>query len=152
MNQDPIENIRENYNRVADEYARRLYTEHAGKPFDRQILERLANAVPPGGRICDMGCGPGQIARCLRDAGAEVFGLDLSPQMVGQARRLNPDIPFREGNMLALDLDDSTVAGIAAFYAVVNLPPETLPQAFREMLRVLEPDGKLHWHFISETR
>src|SRR6266568_3668816 len=141
MTQDPIENIRENYNRIADEYARRLFNELDGKPLDRELLQRFANAVRSGGRICDMGCGPGHVARCLRDAGVDVFGLDLSPKMVEQARKLNPDIPFQEGNMLALDLADRTVAGVAAFYAIVNLPSESLPQAFREMLRVLEPGG-----------
>jgi ubiquinone/menaquinone biosynthesis C-methylase UbiE len=90
-----------------------------------------------------MGCGPGHIARFLRDAGANVFGLDLSPGMLQQARHLNPDISFRQGNMLALDLPDASLAGIAAFYAVVNLPRESLPQVFRELARVLEPDGML---------
>ena len=88
-----------------------------------------------------MGCGPGHVARYLRDAGAAVFGLDLSLQMVAQARRLNPDIAFREGNMLALDLPDGALAGIAAFYAIVNIPAESLPLVFREMHRVLQPKG-----------
>ena len=35
-----------------------------------------------------MGCGPGHVARYLRDAGANVFGLDLSPGMLEQARQL----------------------------------------------------------------
>ncbi len=63
--------------------------------------------------------------------------------MLEEARRLNPDITFRPGNMLALDLPDASLAGIAAFYAVVNLPKASLPQVFREMARVLQPDGLL---------
>jgi ubiquinone/menaquinone biosynthesis C-methylase UbiE len=90
-----------------------------------------------------MGCGPGHIARYLRDAGLTVFGLDLSPGMLEQARQLNPDISFREGNMLALDLQDGALAGIAAFYAIVNIPKESLPTVFREMGRVLQPGGLL---------
>jgi ubiquinone/menaquinone biosynthesis C-methylase UbiE len=86
--------------------------------------------------VCDMGCGPGQVARYLHEAGAPVFGLDLSPQMLEQARQLNPGISFREGNMLALDLQDRTLAGIAAFYAIVNIPKDSLPLVFREMERV----------------
>jgi ubiquinone/menaquinone biosynthesis C-methylase UbiE len=90
-----------------------------------------------------MGCGPGHVARYLRDAGTTVFGLDLSTKMLEQARRLNPDISFREGNMMALDLEDRTLAGIAAFYAIVNIPKESLPLVFREMDRVLRPGGML---------
>ena len=90
-----------------------------------------------------MGCGPGHVARYLRDAGLTVFGLDLSPGMLEQARQLNPDISFREGNMMALDLPDGALAGIAAFYAIVNIPKESLSLVFREMERVLQPGGLL---------
>jgi trans-aconitate methyltransferase len=60
----------------------------------------------------DMGCGPGYVARHLRAAGTTVFGLDLSPVMLEQARILNPDIASREGNMMALDLQDGTLAEV----------------------------------------
>lgn len=95
------------------------------------------------GAVCDLGCGPGHIARYLQELGANVFGLDLSPGMLEQARRLNPGLSFREGNMLALDIPSDSVAGIVAFYAIVNLPRESLLPAFQEMFRVLEPGGLL---------
>jgi len=63
--------------------------------------------------------------------------------MVQQARDLNPGIVFREGNMMALDLEDGTLAGIAALYAIVNTPHAFLPVVFRELARVLQPDGLL---------
>ena len=73
--------------------------------------------------------------------------------MIEEARRLNPGITFRQGNMLALDLPDVSLAGIAAFYAIVNLPKASLPQVFREMARVLKPDGLLllAFHIGDET-
>jgi hypothetical protein len=45
--------------------------------------------------------------------------------------------------MMALHLHDETLAGIAAFYAIVNTPKESLPSVFREMARVLQPGGLL---------
>jgi ubiquinone/menaquinone biosynthesis C-methylase UbiE len=90
-----------------------------------------------------MGCGPGHVARYLRDAGANVLGLDLSPRKLDKARQFNPDISFREGNMLALDLPDGTLAGIAAFYAIVNIPKGSLPAVLGGMARVLQPGGLL---------
>src|SRR5215469_16778772 len=109
---DITQSIRESYDRLADEYARHFANELQNKPFDREQLNRFAAEVAGRGEVCDMGCGPGHIARYLRDAGAKVFGLDLSPRMVDEARRLNPDMNFREGNMLALDLPDAALAGI----------------------------------------
>jgi trans-aconitate methyltransferase len=94
MNENATESIRESYDRVAEEYARRLFNELAQKPLDRELLNRFAAAAIGRGEVCDMGCGSGQVARYLRDAGTTVFGLDLSPRMLEQARRLNPEISF----------------------------------------------------------
>src|SRR5579859_2292011 len=135
--------IRESYDRIADAYARELFGELEHKPRDRELLDRFAARVHGQGQVCDIGCGPGQVARYLHDAGASVFGLDLSPRMVEVARRLNPDISFQVGNMMALDLPDRSLAGIAAFYAIVNIPERSLPSVFREMHRVLQPGGLL---------
>ena len=141
--------VRESYDRLAEEYARRIFDELRHKPLDRELLDRFAAATRGRGAVCDMGCGPGHVARYLRDAGAAVFGLDLSPGMLEQARRLNPGISFREGNMLALDLADETLAGIAAFYAIVNISKESLPTVFQEIRRVLKPGGLLLLAFHS---
>ena len=135
--------IRESYDRLADQYARRIFNELQHKPLDRELLDRFAAKVAGSGEVCDIGCGPGQVARYLRDAGATVFGLDLSPRMLEQARQLNPDISFREANMMSLDLPDHALAGITAFYAIVNIPNALLPSVFREMQRVLQPGGLL---------
>lgn len=138
-----IDAIRENYDRLAQDYAHHLADELHHKPLDRELLARFAHETKGKGEICDLGCGPGHIARYLHELGTNVFGLDLSPLMVEQARRLNPGIGFRQGNMLALDIASETLAGIVAFYAIVNLPGEYLAPAFQEMFRVLQPGGLL---------
>jgi ubiquinone/menaquinone biosynthesis C-methylase UbiE len=143
MNDDFTLAIQKNYDQIAAKYTRHIFDELRHKPLDRELLDRFAAEIRGRGEMCDMGCGPGHVARYLRDAGLSVFGLDLSPGMLEQARKLNPDIPFRQGNMLCLDIPDGSLAGIAAFYATVNLPTESLPLVFREMERVLRPGGLL---------
>ena len=135
--------IRESYDRLAEEYTRRIADELRHKALDRELLDRFVKQIKDRGDVCDLGCGPGHVARYLRDAGASVSGLDLSPGMLQQARKLNPDIPFREGDMLSLDRPDATLAGIAAFYAIVNIPRRSHPTVFREIHRVLQPQGLL---------
>jgi len=139
---DNLRTIREDYDRLAEQYAIHIADELQHKPLDRRLLDRFAAQVGRG-QVCDMGCGPGHVAGYLHSAGVDVFGLDLSPGMLEQARKLNPGIHFHEGNMLALDLPDASLAGIAALYAIVNLPKGSLPVAFQEMLRVLQPGGLL---------
>jgi ubiquinone/menaquinone biosynthesis C-methylase UbiE len=151
MDKQALHAIRQSYDCVADEYARHIFTELDKKPLDRELLRRFAAQTRGKGRVCDMGCGPGHVARFLHEAGADVFGLDLSAGMIAKARRLNPEIEFRDGNMFALDLPDASLAGITAFYAIVNLPRESFPQVFREMARVLKPGGLLLLaHHIGE--
>jgi SAM-dependent methyltransferase len=143
MTSEVIMAIRKNYDLVASEYALKLFDELKHKPMDCKLLERFAANVLGKGEVCEVGCGPGQIARYLRDLGVTVFGVDISPRMVEEARQLNPDIAFSVGDMIRLDSADETLGGIVAFYAIVNIPEWLLPAVFREMFRVLKPDGEL---------
>jgi SAM-dependent methyltransferase len=135
--------VQSSYDRVADEYARHIYDELRHKPLDRQLLDRFADRVRGSGLVCDLGCGPGQVARYLHERGVAVCGVDLSAGMVERARQLNPGIEFHQGDMRSLDVPAGAWAGIAAFYAIVNVPPADLAQALREMWRVLQPGGLL---------
>ena len=110
------------YDRVADDYVAHIYDELRHKPFDQQLLNRFADEVRDAGLACDMGCGPGHVARYLQERGASVCGVDLSIEMVVRARRLNPGIEFTQGNMLALDVEDERFAGVAAMYSVIHIP------------------------------
>ena len=143
MEQQQLDNLQASYDHVAEEYAHRIFDELQYKPLDRQLLDRLAAEVSPDGLICDLGCGPGQIARYLRDRGVQVIGVDLSAQMIAQARQLNPDIEFKQGNLLALDVEDEAWAGIAAFYSIIHIPREEVMIALHELKRVLQPGGLL---------
>jgi SAM-dependent methyltransferase len=92
---------------------------------------------------CDMGCGPGQVARYLHEQGVPVCGIDLSPAMVERARRLTPGVKFRQGDMLALDAPDEAWAGIVAFYSIIHIPRRDMARALGELRRVLRPGGRL---------
>jgi SAM-dependent methyltransferase len=130
------------YDAVAHVYAQRIFPELYFKPFDRDQLDQLVQRVGALGPICDLGCGPGQVARYLKDAGAAVLGVDLSTAMVAQAYALNPDIEFQVGDMRALsNFPDEAWGGIAAFYSLIHLAPADLPVALAELRRVLKPGG-----------
>jgi SAM-dependent methyltransferase len=138
-----IRNTQTRYDQVAAENAEKFKDEMDSKPFDRDCLDRLAREVGSLGPICDMGCGPGQIGRYLHRCGVETLGVDLSPGMVAEAQRLNPEIPFHQGNMLSLPDADNSWGGIAAFYCIIHIPREQIVDALREMKRVLKPGGIL---------
>jgi SAM-dependent methyltransferase len=138
-----IKDTQASYDQVAAEYAEKFKDEMDDKPFDRDCLDRLAREVRDLGPICDLGCGPGQIARYLHRQGVDVLGVDLSPRMVAEAQRLNPEIHFHQGDMLALPDADQSWGGIAAFYCIIHIPREQIVAALQEMKRVLKPGGVL---------
>lgn len=143
MSQEKREQYRQSYDAVAEEYARRIFDELQHKPFDRAQLDKFADSVRGAGIVCDMGTGPGHIARYLQERGVDVFGLDLSEGMLAQARRLNPEIEFVQGDMLALDAPDEVWAGITACYSIIHIPRENVASVFSEFWRVLRRGGLL---------
>jgi SAM-dependent methyltransferase len=147
-------NTREAYDSVASTYADKIFGELTGKPFDRHLLNRLAESVEGRGVVCDIGCGPGHVAKYLRERGAEVIGVDLSAGMVAEAARLNPGIAFSVGDMRALDAPDGAWAAIVALYSIIHLEPADVPVALAEFRRVLIPGGLLllSFHAGDEVR
>jgi SAM-dependent methyltransferase len=140
---DAILKTQTSYDQVATKYAERFKDEMDEKPFDRDCLDRLAREVGDLGPICDMGCGPGQIARYLHRQGVDALGVDLSPRMIAEAQRLNPEIHFHQGDMLNLPDANNSWGGIAAFYCILHIPREQVADALREMKRVLKTGGVL---------
>jgi SAM-dependent methyltransferase len=70
------------------------------------VLEQLRRAGRTGGRVVDLGCGTGILARVLADAGYQVTGVDQSRAMIDVARRRAPGADLRVGSFLDADLPD----------------------------------------------
>ena len=136
------EALRSSYDAVADVYAQKFFDELSRKPFDRDLLARFAQRCPPG-LVLDIGCGPGHVGRFLSDLGLDVTGVDLSPEMVRAARKLNPGMTFEVGDMRRLAHDDTSVAGLTAFYSLIHIRRPDVPAVLREFGRVLMRGGKI---------
>jgi SAM-dependent methyltransferase len=133
--------VRESYDSAAEAYAEHLATELAGKPLDRHLLNRFAEETRGRGLVADVGCGPGHVARYLHEQGVTVVCIDLSPEMVAVAKRLNPGLSFQVGDMRQLDLPDAALAGVVAFYSIVHFEPAELTAILLEMRRILASGG-----------
>jgi SAM-dependent methyltransferase len=147
------DSLRASYDAVAAAYVEHLFSELAQKPLDRHLLNRFAEEVRERGIVGDLGCGPGHVARYLHEQGVRMLGVDLSPEMVQWATRLNPGIEFRVGDIRDLELADESLAGIVAFYSVIHLDPSELATALREFRRVLMRESLLllSFHIGDET-
>ena len=144
------------YDDVAGAYADELLAELDRKPFDRWLLERLAE-LSDGGPVADAGCGPGQVGAFLAMAGADVAGFDLSPGMVAEARRRFPELRFEVADLTDLPApgDGPELWGaIAAWYSLVHLAGSELAPAIHLLATRLRPGGwlALAVHVGAEVR
>ena len=101
-------------------------------------------AIAPGERVLDVGCGTGVLAReAAARAGpaGRVIGLDLNEGMLAVARRLRPEIDWRQGDALDLPFADHAFDVVVSQFALMFFPDR--PRALREMWRVLAPGGRL---------
>ncbi|WP_329039876.1 methyltransferase domain-containing protein [Streptomyces sp. NBC_00178] len=142
---DFLHTTRASYDAIADDYSSLFRDELGTKPLDRALVTAFAELVlaDGGGPVADVGCGTGRVTGYLHGLGVDVFGIDLSPQMLAAARRDHPDLRFDEGSMLGLDLADGDLGGLLAWYSTIHVPDEQLPLVFAEFFRVLRPGGHI---------
>jgi arsenite methyltransferase len=110
-------------------------------------------ALKPGEVVLDLGSGGGfDVFIAGRKVGAtgRAIGVDMTPEMLGKARRniagyrketSLDNVEFRLGEIEHLPVADNSVDAIIS-NCVINLSPDKA-QVWREMARVLRPDGRV---------
>lgn len=137
--------VRTDYDAMAEAYVAFIGDAFAGSPLNHVLVQAFADLVQQagGGTVADVGCGPGHVTAYLRDRGVDAFGIDLSPELIAAAREANPGLRFDVGDMSALDVPTSSLAGVLANYSIIHTPPDALPATLSELSRVLAPGGHL---------
>ena len=124
-------------------------TEH---PIDRSLLVAFIELIKTQTvrRVADVGCGPGRVASLMAEHGLNVLGVDVSPAMLVVASSAHPHIEFVEGQLDALPIESKTLAGAVCWYSIIYTPRRRLEAAFKELARVLMPEGRLLLAFQAE--
>ena len=114
--------------------------------------EFLARQAPSQAKtILDVGCGLGRLAAKLAAPNRTVMGVDLSSEMVAQARKLEDPagrLVFRCGNFLEMEFPQSGFDCVISAAALHHMPTET---AIQRMLKLLRPEGTLVIHDLRSA-
>lgn len=100
--------------------------------------------VGPGTRLLDVACGTGIVARTARDRvepDGSVTGVDLNEAMLTVARRADPEIDWRRGDVADLPFGDGSFDAVTCQMAFMFFPDRR--QAFAELGRVVRPGGSI---------
>jgi SAM-dependent methyltransferase len=151
-----LSDTRDSYDAVAADYAEetrdlldRLLHVRAGVVLFAELVRAIG-----GGPVLDVGCGPGHTTALLRELGADASGIDLSPAMIEIARREHPGARFEVGSMTDLEVADGSLAGVLAWWSLIYIPDEAVPDVLGQFRRVLRPGGVLAvgFHIGDESK
>lgn len=102
------------------------------------VVELLA--PQPGERILDLGCGTGQLTARIAESGATIVGMDNSPRMLDEARRLYPELQFQQGDAHDFNLSEPFDAVFSnATLHWINDPQKVV----RSIARALKREGRV---------
>ena len=140
--------------RYFDDFGEREWTRLVNTPADEIKLyvhsHYLELYVEQGMHVLDLGAGAGRFTQVLAKLGASVVVADISPRQVELNKQFAHELNFEHAiqDWVQLDMCDMKVFADHTFDAVVcygnplGYVFEKRNDAFREVLRVLKPDGK----------
>ena len=126
----------EGWQRVADKY------DSAWSSLTRQFIPLLlADASISAGMLTlDVACGPGYVSAAAKQSGAVSTGIDFSEKMIAIAKRMFPEIRFRQGDAQDLPFQDASFDRVLMNFGLLHVShPE---KACAEACRVLKSGGK----------
>jgi SAM-dependent methyltransferase len=112
------------------------------RPGGLVITERALNLcdLAPGSRVLDAGCGSGVTLHHLRGRKVKACGLDLSMEVLAEARAKDSDSQLVQATMEALPLRSGVFRGVLCECVLSHTNSEAV---VREFSRILEKGGFL---------
>ena len=146
---DQDELVKNYFSTYAEEYYKENYDESLKNCYSYSHIVRKNHILRmldrEGGKVLDIGCGPGVIALYILQRGCEVWGVDISEEMINEAAKQIEKTKYKEvahfsvGDITSLDFPDAYFDAVICSGVLEYLENEEL--AIKEMHRVLKPDG-----------
>jgi SAM-dependent methyltransferase len=118
----------------------RAYAAGADPEYEDQILPLVAHLLRGAGRILDVGCGEGQVARHLAALGVSVVGVDPTHSQLGVGLARGGGPVYARARADALPCRSAQFDAVLVCLALEHV--DALEAAIHEIARVLQPGGR----------
>lgn len=128
-----------------DIYAKKAmdYAAMVKEADDNPMIQKFIAAIPTGGTVLDIGCGPGFAAGAMAQAGLDAHAWDPVPEMLELASAHN-GVSARQAGYDDLTQSDA-FDGIWANFSMLHTPLAKWPEQFTAIHTALKPGGLLHF-------
>ncbi|MFI7697845.1 class I SAM-dependent methyltransferase [Nonomuraea sp. NPDC049480] len=135
---DPVSRTTASYDRIAP-----VFAERTSDPDDGFLAfrRRFADAVPVGGAVADLGCGPGRDAAWLLERELLVTGVDRSIEMARLAATRG--VPTVLGDLRRPPFAPGSLSGLWSVAALLHVPAAETEPTLRAWSTLLRPGGVL---------
>ena len=117
-----------------------FFTDGADPEYEEQILPLVDHHLAGFGRVLDVGCGEGQLARRITALGGAVTGIDPTTAQIVEARRRGGGPQYSQSSATALPFRSGAFDAVVACLVLEHIEP--FEPAIDEIARVLAPDGR----------
>ena len=136
---DYLKNTIKTYDKTVKEYKK--YTRSL---IGKKRINLFISMLPKGARVLDVGCSFGKDCKFFVNKGFEAYGIDLSKNMIKEARKYEKRAKYYVMDIRNLKFQNNYFDGIWCCATIHHLKKKDVPKALNEFYRVLKKGGILY--------
>lgn len=136
---DKVKSVIDDYNDIAKEYCDEFENNDSYNVYIKKWLN-----TSKSGKILDVGCGCAKnCAYINKFKGFYCIGIDLSDNMLKEAKKRNPSCEVMKMDMTELKFRNESFDGIVSNCSMIHIPKELVDKTLNGFKRILKKNGRL---------
>ena len=135
---DIIKKTIETYNQIA-----KIYADYTFNRLFQYNLNEFNSIIPKDAKILDIGCGSGRDVQYFLDYNLNPIGIDISHEMINEAKTRVPNGDFKKMDMRNLKFKENTFDALWACASLLHISRKELPKVLQNLNKIIKPNGIL---------